>query len=224
MTRDRWLAATAGLAVLAGALIMLVTLIGTPGPWLSGYVSEAGTSGQSWAIGYRCGLVLLAVGVALLAGALRRLRLVGGLLLTAALFAGTSGVVPCSRNCPLPPFEPTTPADLVHTASSIAGMISLAMAMLAVALTAQLRRATRRLAACAAACTIPLGGSLGLTMLVIGRGSLGASLERPLLVIAVSWLVGTCLLTVLRNSVKVEEWKSPPSEVASPPSSSSWLS
>jgi len=36
MTRSRLFAAAAGLAVLAGALIMLVVLVGQPGSWLTG--------------------------------------------------------------------------------------------------------------------------------------------------------------------------------------------
>ena len=50
--------------------------------------------------------------------------------------------------------------------------------------------------------------AMGLTMLLAGRGTLGASLERTLLFVSVNWLIGTSLLTVLRNSVKVEPWNS----------------
>jgi hypothetical protein len=76
-------------------------------------------------------------------------------------------------------------------------MVSLAAAMAAVAMTRVLRPATRRLATCAAALTVPLGGFLGLIMLFVGRGDLGALLERLLLFVAVSWLIGTALLTNL---------------------------
>jgi len=207
MTRDRLYAAGAGLAVLVGASTMLVAVVVRPGSWLAGYVSEAGTSGQPFALAYRCGLVLLAVGVGLLALALRRLAPLAMLLALAAVLAGTSGVVPCTTGCPLPPHEPTTPADVVHTAASIAGLVTLAAAMLVAMLAKDLRPATRRLAACALTLTVPLGGSLGMTMLLAGRGALGASLERLLLVVAVSWLIGTSLLTLLRNSVKVESWQ-----------------
>ena len=69
MTR-RYAAASA-LTVTAGALTMLVSLIAAPGSWLVGYVSEAGTSGLPYAVPYRCGLVLLAAGVALLGAAVR---------------------------------------------------------------------------------------------------------------------------------------------------------
>jgi hypothetical protein len=195
MIRNRWLAATAGPAVLVGVLVMLAALVGTPGSWLTGYVSEAGTSGQPYAGAYRCGLVLLALGVALLGSTLRRLRPVGALLLGAAVLAGVSAVVPCSRGCPLPPFASPTTADVVHAAASIVGMVTLATAMVLVALTPALGCAARRLAVCAVALVVPLGGCLGLTMLFIGRGPLNAALERLLLVIAVSWLIGTCLLT-----------------------------
>jgi hypothetical protein len=257
------LGAGAGTAVLAGAVIMLVAVLAAPGPWIHGYVSEAGTAGQPLAITYRWGLSLLAVGVALLGPALvrrtrsspapdgsagpcrqflgqpfvgrqdpgrqdpdrhfldrhflRSARLAAALLIGSAVFAGTSAAIPCSNQCPLPPFEPTTPADVVHTAASIVGMVLLAAAMVAVAL-ADLRRAQRRLAVVAAAGTVPVGATLGLTMLFVGRGPVGAGLERLLLVIAVSWLIGTSLLTVLRNSVKVEPWNH--SKTGSPRSSS----
>jgi hypothetical protein len=219
VTRTRLLATGAGFAVLIGAVVMLVALVAAPGPWLRGYVSEAGTSGQPFAVAYRWGLLVLALGVALLSAAfaahprtsrsapLRSGLVVAVLLGLAALPAGVSAVVPCSDRCPLPPFEPTTVADVVHTAASIVGMILLALAMLA-ACVADLGPALRRLSVVAAAMTVPMGLTLGLTMLLAGRGTLGASLERMMLVVAVSWLIGTSLLTVLRNSVKVEPWNS----------------
>jgi hypothetical protein len=219
VTRTRLLAAGAGVAVLTGAMVMLVALAAGPGSWLRGYVSEAGTAGQPYAVAYRWGLLVLALGVALLSAAfgahprvtraapLRSGFLIAVLLGLAALLAATSGAVACSDRCPLPPFEPTTVADVVHTGASIVGMILLALAMLA-ACVADLRPALRRLSAVAATLTVPLGIAMGLTMLLAGRGTLGASLERMLLVISVSWLIGTSLLTVLRNSVKVEPWNS----------------
>jgi Protein of unknown function (DUF998) len=197
-------AAVAGVSVGAGALVMLAALVAAPGSWLAGYVSEAGTAGQPFAVAYRCGLLLLAAGVALLGSIFPdRLRaggrsgaLIAGLLAAAAVLAGTSAVVPCSHQCPLPPFEPTTVADVVHTAASIAGVVVLAGAMLAVARLDPVP-AARRMAAVATACTVPLGGALGLTMLLAGRGTLGAVLERLLLLLAVSWLVGTSVVASL---------------------------
>jgi hypothetical protein len=201
VTRDRLFAAGSGLAVLVGALTMLVALVAVPGPWLAGYVSEAGTAGRPFAVAYRCGLILLAVGVGLLAAAFRRIPAIVALLGLAAVLAATSGAVRCSSGCPLPPFEPTTVADVVHAAASIVGMVTLAAAMVAVAVARALRPATRRLACCAAALTVPLGGFLGLTMLFVGRSGLGASLERVLLVLAVSWLIGTALVTNLPSTI-----------------------
>lgn len=205
MTRTGLTASAGGAAVAAGAGVMLAALVAAPGPWTRGYVSEAGTAGQPYAVTYRWGLIVLGLGVALLGLALVR-RAAGSphaavgsglaaglLLLPAAVLASVSGAVPCSNQCPLPPYEPTTVSDVVHTAASILGMVLLAAAMLAVSL-ADARRALRRLSAVACALTVPLGGALGLTMLLVGRGPLGATLERMLLVVSVSWLVGSALL------------------------------
>lgn len=198
MTRYRLFAAAAALAVPAGALIMLAALIAQPGSWLAGYVSEAGTAGRPFFLAYRCGLVLLGLGVLLLGVALRRSPFAGVLLWVASGLAATSGVVPCSRGCPLPPYEPTTPQDVVHTAASVLGMILLAAAMAAVALLGT-DAALRTLALGAAALTVPLGGALGLTMLFVGRGTLGADLERLILAVAVTWLTGSAITLGARS-------------------------
>jgi hypothetical protein len=199
------IAATATLLVTGGAVVMLAALVAGPGPWWQGYVSEAGVAGRPYAMVYRLGLVVLALGVALLGRALPSARVAllgrvvpsaGVLLLIAAVLAGTSGVVPCSARCPLPPYEPTTRADVVHTAASILGMAVLAAAM-AVTWWVAARPAMRRLTAVALALTLPLSAALGLTMLLAGRGTVGALLERTLLVVTVSWLVGAGLLTAL---------------------------
>jgi hypothetical protein len=223
MTRTRFLAAAAGAAVLVGAVIMLAALVAAPGPWWRGYVSEAGTAGQRFAVAYRCGLLLLALGVALLGAALARqparggrsapVRRPGGLVATllgiAAAMAGTSGAVSCSDRCPLPPFEPTTVADVVHTAAGIVGMVMLAAAMLAVSVL-DARPALRRLAATGAAFTVPLGLALAATMFLVGRGTLGAVLERVLLVVAVSWLIGaSSVVTVTAGAGPGRRWTAP---------------
>jgi len=188
-------AALAGAAVLVGALTMLAGLVAAPGPWTEGYVSEAGTTGKPLAIAYRCGLVGLAVGVALLSRVLGRdSRPVATLLGIAALLAGASGVVPCTSGCPLPPYEPTTVADVSHTAASVIGMVLLAGAMALVALSAPFGPVLRRLSTTAVAIIVPLGAVLGLTMLLSGRGPVSATLERAALVVAVSWLVGTSIV------------------------------
>jgi len=204
MTRTRLAAVAAALTVTGGGATMLVALVATPGPWWQGYVSEAGTDGRPHAVAYRWGLMLLALGVALLGLALHpgrrgsRVRL-GRLrdgtvaavcLAVAAALAGTSGAVSCSHRCPLPPYEQTTLADIVHATASILGVGAMAAVWLA-----DPRAPTRRLAVGAAALTVPLGGVLGLTMLLAGRGTLGGVLERLLLLVEVVWVVGTALLT-----------------------------
>ncbi|MEV6595282.1 DUF998 domain-containing protein [Actinoplanes sp. NPDC051346] len=199
--------AAAGLTILTGASVMLGALVAAPGSWLLGYVSEAGTAAAPWASAYRWGLIVLSVGVLLLALALRpQSRRVAALLGGTALFAVTSGAVPCTNRCPLPPFEPTTANDVVHSAASIAGMVLLAGAMLLVSISTAFRLAARRLAGVHAALTFPLGGGLGLIMLFVGRGTAGAILERILLAVAVSWLIGTASLTILRSSVRLPPW------------------
>jgi Protein of unknown function (DUF998) len=210
----RGAAAAAGLAVLTGAVVMLVALVSVPGPWLRGYVSEAGTAGQPLPGTYRAGLLVLALGAALLGLALLpRSRLAASLLVVASLFAATSGAVPCTNRCPLPPYEPTTVTDVVHASASIVGLVLIAGAMLAVAL-ARLRPAARRLAACALAGIVPLGGWLGLIMLFSGRGPFGALLERLILAVAVCWLIGTSVVTLLTPewppSDRVQAWPNRP--------------
>jgi len=206
MTRTRLAAAGAALLVTGGAGTMLVALVAAPGPWWQGYVSEAGTAGQPYAVAYRCGVLALALGVALLGWAVRPVRrepaglLGASCLAAAAVLAGTSGLVPCSNRCPLPPYDPVTAADVVHGAASVLGMVVLTGAMLATRLTAT-RTATRRLAGAALAGTVPLGGAMGLTMLLAGRGALGAVLERVLLGVAVAWVVGTALLAATEAPV-----------------------
>ncbi|MEV4343806.1 DUF998 domain-containing protein [Actinoplanes sp. NPDC049596] len=244
-------AAASALAVTAGALTMLLSLAAAPGSWLTGYVSEAGTATMPYAIPYRAGLVLLAAGVALLGAALR-LPLTSPALFAAAGLAAVSGLVPCSNQCPLPPYEPTTLADVVHAGATILGMLTLALAMTSVwyaatrpsadppsreqtrstapsgppatrdaqavarwwrfvarrvLSTASVRRLAargvarpvplRRLSAAAVLLTVPLGAALGLTMLITGRGPLGAALERLLLAESVLWLVSTAVVLAL---------------------------
>ncbi|XVU22515.1 DUF998 domain-containing protein [Actinoplanes sp. CA-054009] len=200
MIRIRLLAAASALAVTGGAVTMLVALVAAPGSWLAGYVSEAGTAGVPYAIPYRVGLVILAVGVALL-GAAVRIPLASPALFAAAGLAAVSGVVPCTNRCPLPPYEPTTPADVVHAAATILGLLTLAAAMASIWWYAG-ERTQKRLAAAGVALTVPLGGALGLTMLLAGRGTLGATLERLLLAEAVVWLVGTAIAAAVAERAR----------------------
>ena len=188
--------ALGGAGVALGAVLMLAAVVAMPGPWTTGYVSEAGSTGEPLYLAYRAGLVLLAVGVALIGTELGPVA--RALLLVAAVMAGTSGVVPCSAGCPLPPFEPTTPANVVHTLASIVGMVLLALSMAAVAVLPGSDPVTRRLSAAAFVVMVPPGLWLAWIMLFVGRGQLGANLERFMLVVAVTWLVGVGVVAVLR--------------------------
>lgn len=221
----RLTAVAAALAVAGGAGTMVFTLAAGPGPWWQGYVSEAGTEGQPYALAYRWGLVTLALGVALLSAAwsaapgragrpagTRRLladrlarvprfrrRLLDGTatvwaLGVAAVLGAVSGAVPCSHQCPLPPYEPTTVADVVHAAASVVGLVMLAVAMAAMWFSAD-GRIVRWLAGAAVLPMVPLGATLGVIMLAAGRVTAGAVLERLVLLIAVVWLTGVALLT-----------------------------
>jgi hypothetical protein len=183
-------AAGAGSAVLLGAVVMTVALIAAPGPWTQGYVSEAGTADMPQASAYRWGLLLLALGVALLGAAVAPLTRPAGLLLAAAGgLAATTAAVPCSAGCPLPPYEVTTAADLAHTGASILGMAVCAVAMLFLAVAPAATLALRWLSAGAAVLTFPMGVTEGIGMLVAGRGPFTAQVERVLLVVVVCWLI-----------------------------------
>jgi hypothetical protein len=181
-------------AVASGAILMVIALVAAPVPWTTGYVSEAGAAGRPFAMAYRIGVIVLAGGVALLGLAVhRQTPLAAALLGAAAALAAISGSVACTSQCPLPPFEPTTVADVVHAIAAIAGMVTLAGAMASIMLSS-VERALRRLAALGVATTVPAGAALGLAMLFLGRSPLVAALERVLLAIAISWLIGTAAL------------------------------
>lgn len=179
-------AVVAAVAVLSGAVLALIGLLAKAGPWWSGYVSEAGVSGQPWAYAYRGGLVLIALGVGLLGWSFTGLAAL--LLGVSAVLAATSGAVPCSAHCPLPPYERSTLPDVVHGSASILGMIVLTAAMAVIAWTAR-SAALRGLGWFGVALMVPLGGVLGLIMLFVGRSAAGAQLERILLVVAILWLI-----------------------------------
>ncbi len=179
-------AATAAGAVGGGAVLALVALLERPGPWWSGYVSEAGVAGLPWAWAYRLGLVLIGVGVGLLGWSFA--GPVALLLGVSAVLAATSGAVPCSAHCPLPPYEQATLSDVVHGSASVLGMIVLTAAMAVIAGTAR-SAAQRGLGWSGVALMVPVGGVLGLIMLFVGRSTAGAELERALLVVAILWLI-----------------------------------
>jgi Protein of unknown function (DUF998) len=189
---DGWRrAAAAGSAacVVAGTTAIVYAVGNGPGPGLTGYVSEAGIAGSTYAPTYRLGVFALAAGLFLLAVALRpAARHAAALLAGSAVATVLSGAVTCSDGCPLPPFEPATVADLVHGGASIAAVAGSVFAMLVVA-RAPAERAPRRLSAGAAALALPLSAAIGLAMLLVGRGPVVGVLERVLLTEVVLWAI-----------------------------------
>ncbi|MDG4808392.1 DUF998 domain-containing protein [Micromonospora sp. WMMD1120] len=193
--------AAAGCAV-AGAVAVTVAVVAGPGPGLTGYVSEAGIAGSAHAVTYRIGVLALAGAVLLIAAALPPgVRVAPALLACGAVLTAVSGAVTCSAGCPLPPFERTTVADLVHGGASIAATAAVVLAMVALAVSRPAGPVVRRLAAGTATLALPLCATIGLAMLVVGRGSLVGVTERLLLGLAVLWGVatGTALALTCRD-------------------------
>ncbi|GAA0800902.1 hypothetical protein GCM10009524_18570 [Spirilliplanes yamanashiensis] len=186
-------AAAAAVAVPAGFGTVAFALSAGPGLWSPGYVSEAGLGIHGAA--YGTGMLLVAAGVLLLGVSLAPVsRAVAALLVVSAAGAGTSGAVPCSPGCPLPPYEPATAADLVHGGAAIGGMAALALAMLLLAATPAAAWALRRVAGFGALVLVPLGVLQALTMLVLGRGATGGVVERVMLCVVTAWLTGAAAL------------------------------
>ncbi|MBQ0900753.1 DUF998 domain-containing protein [Micromonospora sp. U21] len=191
-----WAAAGSGLA---GAVAVTVAIAAGPGPWLTGYVSEAGIADSDHAATYRIGILALAGSLLLLAAALPPgVRAAPALLAAGALFTAASGTVTCSAGCPLPPFERATVADLVHGGASIAATASVVFAMVALAVSGPAGRQVRRLAGGAATLSLPLCASVGLAMLVTGRGAVVGVLERLILALAVLWGLTTAIALARR--------------------------
>lgn len=194
--------------MVAGTAAVTVAVVNGPGPGPAGYVSEAGIAGSAYAPTYRWGVFALAAGLFLLAVALRpAARRATALLAGSALATVLSGAVTCSQGCPLPPFEPATVADLVHGGASVAAVAGCVFAMLAVAL-APVGRSLRRLSTGAAVFALPLSATIGVAMLLLGRGPAVGVLERVLLTSVVLWAVAAAMAIVLdgtggRSSVPV---------------------
>ncbi|HEY0700509.1 MAG TPA: DUF998 domain-containing protein [Micromonospora sp.] len=196
-------AAGSALGTLAGAVAVTVAVVAGPGPGLTGYVSEAGIAGSRYATTYRWGILALAAGLLLLALALPRvLRYPAGLLGVAAVSTVVSGAVTCSAGCPLPPFEATTVADLVHGAASIAAAAACVFAMFLLTVSAHTPPALRRVSATATAVALPLALSVAVGMVTVGRGSLVGGLERLFLADAVLWVAtGSVTLATGRDRI-----------------------
>lgn len=176
----------------AGAVAVTVAVVAGPGPGLTGYVSEAGIAGSGHATTYRIGILALAAALLLVGAALPPgVWAAPALLATGAVFSAVSGAVTCSAGCPLPPFERATAADLVHGGTSIAATASVVLAMVTLAVSGPAGPVLRRLAGMAAVVALPLCATVGLAMLVLGRGPVVGVLERLVLAVAVLWGVAT---------------------------------
>ncbi|WP_328339037.1 DUF998 domain-containing protein [Micromonospora sp. NBC_00421] len=181
--------------VLVGTGAVTVAVAAGPVSLSSGYVSEAGITGNAFASTYRMGVFALAAALLVLAAALpAALRLAAGLLAAGAAGTALSGAVTCSAGCPLPPFEATTPADLVHAGASIAAAGATVLAMLVVGFLRPATAALRRVARMAGVVALPVAGVIALGLLTVGRGGLVGGLERVLLVICAGWGLSTALL------------------------------
>ncbi|WP_346535901.1 DUF998 domain-containing protein [Micromonospora sp. DPT] len=185
-------ASAAAGCLLAGTVAVIVAVVAGPGPGLTGYVSEAGIAGSGYAPTYRIGVFALAAALLLLATALpAALRVGAALLATGALLTLLSGVVTCSAGCPLPPFERTTEADLVHGGASIAATAAVVFAMLALLLSPATGPPLRRIAGLGAVLALPLSATIALAMLTVGRSDLVGVLERLLLAVVAGWGLAT---------------------------------
>ncbi|MFI9643066.1 DUF998 domain-containing protein [Micromonospora sp. NPDC051925] len=193
-------ASAAAGCVLAGAVAVTVAVVAGPGPGPTGYVSEAGIVDSAYAPTYRIGVFALAAALLLLAAALpAALRVAAWLLAAGAVCTVLSGAVTCSAGCPLPPFEATTVADLVHGGASIAAVGVTVLAMLAIGFTAPATPALRWVARMGAAVALPLAVVIALGLLTVGRGGLVGGLERLVLLACTGWGLATATLLAARR-------------------------
>lgn len=198
-----WSRITAGLAALAlvgGFASFSWAVVASQGWWYHGFASEAGVSTASHAPAYRIGILAIAVGLALLALALRRvLPAAAGLVALGGLFGTTSAAVSCSPGCPLPPYETPTLADLVHAGASILGLLMVAAGIAAIGLWAMpsgLRSASRAWLVP----VVPLVGLAAITLLALGRGYVTSAVERALLTCTVGWAVSAAWAVLITRS------------------------
>jgi Protein of unknown function (DUF998) len=204
----RALAVAAGVAVAAGALVLSWAVAANQGWWYAGFVSETGEPGSAQATAYRLGILGLAAGLFLLAGAVRArggapawVVLAASLLLAVSgAFAVTSSLVSCSAGCPLPPYETPTVGDLVHAGASIAGILACAAAMLALAI-GQIDSGLRRACRAWLVVTVPAGLFATVALVGLGRGHATALAEKLLLAVIVGWVLTASIILARTRSV-----------------------
>ncbi|MFI6759500.1 DUF998 domain-containing protein [Micromonospora sp. NPDC050417] len=198
--RRTMVARGAAACVLAGTVTVTLAVVVGPTSALSGYVSEAGVGAGGYVTAYRLGVLGVAVALLLFATALAQvLRPAAGLLAAGAAGTGLSASVPCSAGCPLPPYEPTTAADLVHGGASIAAVACVVFAMLMVAWSAEVPPLLRRLGLVGVALALPLSATIGVAMLTVGRSTLVGVVERALLGVIALWLITSTLTASSRE-------------------------
>ncbi|MFY1660221.1 MULTISPECIES: DUF998 domain-containing protein [unclassified Micromonospora] len=187
-TARRIAAAFAAVCLAAGVAAVTVAVVAGPGPGPIAYVSEAGIADSGYAGAYRMGIFSVAASLLLLAGALPPgVRAAAGLLGVGAVATVLSGAVTCSEGCPLPPFEATTVADLVHGGASIAATAAVVLAMLVLLFSPAADRGLRRIAAVGAAVALPVAAVVAAALLLVGRSALLGVSERVLLVVVAAW-------------------------------------
>jgi len=195
--------AAAGLALLVALVIGVLLVLAsatTPGHGLENYLSELGVRGAPRAGLYRLVVLGAALGVALLAGSLRRVAPPAALaLLAAAPLFGTSALVTCSPGCPLPPHGAgVTWRDLVHAGASGLALAAAAGAMLLVA-AAVVDPVLRTVSVL---CAVPTVAGIAVTggMLLLRAHSVAGGLaERVTVAGALTWLVSASALMALRR-------------------------
>ena len=197
----RPVAAVAGLSTVAGVGLIGAAVVATRRLWFGGYVSEAGIAAEPNAALYQAGMVSVAVGLVLAALAVAPMvPAAGWLLVLSGAFAGVSGAVPCSAGCPLPPYEATTMADLVHAVASVLAVGASTLAMGAVAHGCEADDRWRRLSRIAFWATGALVALAAAAMLGLGRGYATGLLERVILVGSCAWVFYTCAHLAARPS------------------------
>ncbi|MCT2276213.1 DUF998 domain-containing protein [Micromonospora chalcea] len=200
-TARRIAAAFAAVCLAAGVAAVTVAVVAGPGPGPVAYVSEAGITDSGYAGAYRIGIFSVAASLLLLAGALPPpgLRAAAGLLGVGAVATVLSGAVTCSEGCPLPPFEATTVADLVHGGASIAATAAVVLAMLVVLFSPVADQGLRRIAAVGAALALPVAAVVAAALLLVGRSALLGVSERVLLVVVAAWGLATSGYLAVRS-------------------------